>query len=378
MHHVYNCTGHELKLPEIVRSETESVFDRDGKRYLDLESGVWCTSIGHNNPRVRDAAFQQWDALMHGGFAYSNPVVESAAAKLLDVVKWGEGRCVFLCSGSEAIEISRQMARHLTGFTKSLTFRDSYLGAYTSVTDRRDGWHVIDWLDPNANEDELVASIPADVSDFVFEPGSSSGYVRFPPPSLVERVALRVRENGGKIIANEVTTGTGRTGKWFGYQHYQLTPDLIAVGKGIGNGYPVSVAMMSPETASELEGSSFHYSQSHQNDPLGASIVCAVVDVIEDGKLITRAAEDGEAFLKRLGAIVDNHTVTAVRGRGLMIAIDLRDSPTTEAVYEHLLHRGYIVGNRGSFLRVDPPLTTPLPELFRFVDVLDDVIARVK
>ena len=81
-----------------------------------------------------------------------------------------------------------------------------------------------------------------------------------------------VRENDGKIIANEVTTGIGRTGKWFGYQHYDIEPDLIAIGKGIGNGYPVSIALINERTLRELDRKPFHYSQSHQNDPLRASI----------------------------------------------------------------------------------------------------------
>lgn len=377
MQHVLNCTGHEIKLPDIVRSDGAYVFDSGGKRYVDLESGVWCISIGHNNSSVRDAAFRQWDALLHAGFAYSNPIVESAASRLLDVVGMRDGQCVFLCSGSEAIEISRQISRHVTRFETSLTFADSYLGAYSSVSDRRVGWHIIDWLNTPLDEDRLIESIPNGVSDFVLEPGSSSGHVRFPPRSLVERIVKTVRSNGGKIIANEVTTGVGRTGEWFGYQHYGITPDLIAIGKGVGNGYPVSVAVINSDTADELRDTGFHYSQSHQNDPVGACVVREVVNVIENGALVADAARKGADLLMRLRWAIDDRTVLNVRGRGLMIAIDLCDSETTDRVYGNLIQRGFIVGNRGTFLRVDPPLTVPEDELKNFSRAFNEVVRDV-
>ncbi len=385
MRHVYNSTGHELRLPDIVGSDGAYIVDGRGTRYLDLESGVWCTSVGHNNSDVREAAFRQWGELVHAGFAYSSPIVNSAAKRLLDLVDMRGGKCVFLCSGSEAIEISRQIARHLTGFETSLTLRDSYLGAYSSVSDRRVGWCTLDWIGAapegseitSAEEDLLVESIPDTVSDFILEPGSSSGYVRFPPESLVTRIVDTVRANGGKIIANEVTTGTGRTGRWFGYQHYGIEPDMIAVGKGIGNGYPVSVAVIAPGTAAELRDTAFHYSQSHQNDPLGASIVRKVINVIEKRQLVADAARKGSELLRRLRESVDHSTVLDVRGRGLMIAIDLRDSATANRIYTELIGRGFIVGNRGGFLRVDPPLTITDDELLSFVDAFTEIVSEI-
>jgi len=228
---------------------------------MDLESGVWCTSIGHNNGRINKAIASQIGSLMHAGFCYSNQILEEASKSILDITNFTDGKCVFLCSGSEAIEISRQISRHLTGKKMSMTLHDSYLGSYASVTDRSKAWYIFNWEQckqcrKNDNCDPLCESlqaIPQDISEFVFEPGSSSGFVRFPPDGLIQNIVKIVRNNGGKIIANEVTTGVGRTGKWFGYQHYDIEPDLIAIGKGIGNGYPVSVVSINQITVSELE-----------------------------------------------------------------------------------------------------------------------------
>jgi acetylornithine aminotransferase len=240
---VLRCIGHDLKIPDIVDSDGVYVIDNNGKKYMDLESGVWCLSIGHKNKRVNQAILNQCDSVIHSGFSYSSAVLESAAKKLLSAVGMGDGQCVFLCSGSEAIEISRQISKHLTGNEISMTLHDSYLGSYSSVRDRTAGWYLFDWTacsecstEKECSRDcELIQNIPKNISEFIFEPGSSSGFVRFPPVSLISTIAEKVRENGGKIVVNEVTTGTGRTGKWFAFHHYDLVPDMAAVGKGAGD-----------------------------------------------------------------------------------------------------------------------------------------------
>lgn len=261
MEHVYHCIGHELKIPNIIDSEGIYLFDEEGKRYMDLEAGVWCISLGHKNSQVNERITQQCNTLIQAGFCYSSKIVDLAAEAVLAITNFNGGKCVFLCSGSEAIEISRQIAKHLTEKPRSMTLYDSYLGAYSSVSSQGKEWYRFNWercqscernenCDPNCVE---LAEIPKDIADFVFEPGSASGYVRLPPQSMIQNIAKIVRQNGGKIIVNEVTTGVGRTGEWFGYQHYDLEPDMIAIGKGIGNGYPVSVAAINKSTIEELD-----------------------------------------------------------------------------------------------------------------------------
>lgn len=384
MKHVYNCTGHELRIPHIVDSQGVYLFDDKGKRYMDLESGVWCVSVGHNNEKINKAVLGQMGSLMHAGFCYSSRILEEASKSILDITNLCNGKCVFLCSGSEAVEVSRQIARHLSGKRLSMTLHDSYLGAYASMADRSSGWHLFNWercqtCSKNGRCDpfcEAFHDIPQEISDFVFEPGSSSGWVRFPPKGLIQNLVAIIRKNNGKIIANEVTTGVGRTGKWFGYQHYGIEPDLIAIGKGIGNGYPVSVAAISKATVSELEAKPFRYSQSHQNDPLGAAVAKEVIREIETNNLITQAAQKGPLFLSRLESLIDNERVLAVRGRGMMFAMDLADNETADQIYSDLLHRGFILGNRGASFRIDPPLTLTETEFDGFIDACKAVLAE--
>ncbi len=373
---VYNSTNHTIEIPNIVRCDGIYLFDDKGKRYMDLESGVWCASLGHGNSRINDCIKKQIDAFMHAGFCYSGGIVEEAADSVLSVTGFDNGNCVFLCSGSEAIELARQISKHITGRKRSMTLHDSYLGSYSSVTDRNRNWYIFNWEECSRCPDKdscdtgckKLMDIPGDISEFIFEPGSSSGFVRFPPKPLIQNIISRVRSQGGKIIANEVTTGTGRTGKWFGYDHYQIEPDMVAIGKGIGNGYPVSVTAINERTVRELEKSTFRYMQSHQNDPLGAAIVNEVIKIINDEALIPKAGIKGVRFFEMLRSLKDNINVTDVRGRGLMFAVDICDEATGDRLFKKLIDRGYIVGNRKSLFRIDPPLTVNEDEIIEFIN----------
>ena len=382
MSNIYNCTGHITLISNIVDSDGIYLFDDKGKRYMDLESGVWCTSLGHKNSRVNDLIKKQVDSIMHTGFCYSNHILQESAEAVLSITNFNEGKCVFLCSGSEAIELARQISKHITQKKMSMTLHDSYLGSYSSVTDRSENWYIFNWekcmrcpdRENCAINCEELRKIPDDISEFIFEPGSSSGFVRFPSKSLVQNIVKIVRRHGGKIIANEVTTGIGRTGKWFGHHHYQIEPDMIAIGKGIGNGYPVSITAINRPTIDQLENSTFKYMQSHQNDPLGAAIVGEVIKTIKDDDLIVKAEVNGATFLEKLQTLKDDVNIVDVRGRGLMFAIDIRDEKKGDRIYRKLLDNGYIVCNRKTLFRIDPPLSINEDEFYSFVNKFEDIL----
>ena len=382
---VYNCTNHSIEIPNVVSCDGIYLFDDKGKRYMDLESGVWCTSLGHRNARINDIVKKQIGSVMHAGFCYSNNILEEAGEAVLSVSGFNRGNCVFLCSGSEAIELARQISKHITGRKQSMTLHDSYLGSYSAVTDRNRDWYIFNWegcmtcpdKDDCDTDCEKLLDIPRYISEFIFEPGSSSGFVRFPPKPMIHNIINAVRSQGGMILANEVTTGIGRTGKWFGYDHYEIEPDMIAMGKGIGNGYPVSVTAINERTVRALEKGSFKYMQSHQNDPLGAAIVNEVIKIIKDEALIPKAGIKGMKFFEMLRSLKDNINVIDVRGRGLMFAIDICDENTGDRLFKELIGKGYIVGNRKSLFRIDPPLTIKEDEFGEFVYDFREILNHI-
>ena len=380
MKNILACTGHKLLIPDIVDSDGIYLFDAKGKQYMDLESGVWCTSLGYKNQRINTAIRDQIDCIMHSGFCFTNDVVDRSAKSILSVTDLKDGQCVFLSSGSESMEILIQAAKHLTTRSKSLTLYGSEFGAYGSLTKRDHGWFNFEWENCTQCTDDSICDfhldslgkIPKDITEFIFEPGSNAGRVRFPSKALIHEIIKIVKRNGGLVIVNEVTTGIGRTGKWFGYQHYDIQPDMIAIGKGIGNGYPVSVAVVSRTLADKL--GSFKYSQSHQNDPLGAAVALEVVRTINDNDLIRGAKEKGDVFFAQLKSL-ENSTIK-IRGRGLMFAIDFNDEEYANRIYNELLKNGFIVCNRGTFLRIDPPLIIKENEFLKFMAVLSAAVGK--
>lgn len=374
-------TGHEPIIPNIVSARNCELSDSDGRRYIDLESGVWCTNIGHSHPRVAETIKLQSEKIMHSGFNYYNPLIDETARKITAITGLTGGKCEFLCSGSEAVEFCVRLARFIIPEKKILVFSDSYYGAYGQATDPENTAVVrYNRLACSCNstgtgctgECPEFSSIPfSQIGVFLFEPGSSMGLVRFPSASLIERIAAKIKANHGLIIANEVTTGIGRTGEWFGFQHYRLKPDLIAIGKGIGNGYPVSVAVVSGEIARHHAINQFRYAQSHQNDPLGAAVAGTVIDVIQEEDLLQRARLLSELFNAGLSGLnSSNSLIHEIRIRGLMIAVELTGK--VEILHHKLIDEGFIVAKRpnAEVLRIDPALTIPTNEFESFIKTL--------
>jgi acetylornithine/N-succinyldiaminopimelate aminotransferase len=384
MNHILK--SHEILKTDFVRAEGSYLFDSKGKKYTDFESGIWCTALGHSHPRINKVVQSQIEQVMHLGTRFPSMLAEEAANEVLDIAGIPQGKCLFLSSGSEAVEFGVQAARRTSDKPLLLTFSNSYLSAY-GLAGRKssDHWRLLDWSlcahcerEGCWQECEQVKGLPFDqIAGFVLEPGSSSGQVRFPPKGLVKLLADRVKRGGGLVIVNEVTTGMGRTGEWFGYQHYDLEPDMIAIGKGLGNGYPVSAVAMKPGVAEKLEDGVFRYAQSHQNDPLGCAVAQEVIRVMREERLVDRSRQVGGSFLEKLNGLVERTPgLKEARGRGLMIALEIGSSLALEDVskiFQSLLDEGYIVGSNpaAKLLRFLPPLTIAEQEIDALVSAID-------
>ncbi len=388
MKHIIWSIGHTLELKDIVRADNCYLYDSKGNRYVDLESGVWCTSVGHSNPRVNNVILSQINKISHTGFCYGNPIIENTAQKILKITNLDEGKCEFICSGSEAVEYGMRVAKTITDKSKTLAFSDSYFGAYGEASKRdNENWHIFNWLDCSCNNEGGCSgecsefnNIPFEhIGIFLFEPGSSSGLVRFPSKKLITKIIERVKSHNGIIIINEITTGIGRTGKWFGFQHYNIEADIVAIGKGLGNGYPVSATAISKSISELLENKQYLYSQSHQNDPLGAIIANEVIDTITDENLLERSEILGNMIVNRLNDLKNaSSIIKAIRGRGLMIAIEFTEQ--AEFVRKELLSRRFILVKRSGVevLRMDPALTIKEQDIESFLEIFKKIIQEAE
>lgn len=375
MKNVFNSTGHQLKYGDIVRAQNCTLYDSKGNSYLDLESGVWSTSLGHCHPEITELIQQQSQNIVHTGYCYLNPVVSETAQKLIEITGLSGGKCVFLNSGSEAVEYAVMLTEHIRPDTIFSTFDISYLSAFgSSGRKEKARWELLNHRSPKPGEN---------VNTFIFEPGSASGAVNFLPDETVQSVVDEIKSRNGIIIANEITTGIGRTGKWFGYNHYNIKPDIVAIGKGLGSGYPVSAVVISERILNMTGCNDFHYSQSHQNDPLGAAVAGKVIGIIQRDELVFRAEQLGAEIRDRLEKIKNNYgIIKEIRGRGLLLAIEFennKDLSYATAINEKLHHNGIILVKRPGLevFRLDPALTITEADINYFLDTFENLVADV-
>ncbi len=376
MDHLLKC--HEIFKTDFVRGENCHLYDSEGNKYIDFESGIWCTALGHNHPRVNQVMETQLKKIVHLGTRYPNVLAEEAALAVLAAVGIGDGKCTFLSSGSEAVEFGVQVIRRITGKPLLLTFHNSYLGGYGSAAKKNiDEWYLFDW-----HTCDCLDEIPFEkIGGFVFEPGGSGiGFVTFPPQGLVREIVQRLKQAGGLVAANEITTGMGRTGKWFGFQHYNIQPDIVSLGKGLGNGYPVSAVALRQDVVQKLEDDGFRYVQSHQNDPLGCSIAKEVIAIFREENWVERGNAKGEYFLEGLKQLEKKYAVVKeARGRGMELALEFHPRFSATSAYQILLEKGFLAGYypAGNILRFDPALTIEKEDITHLLECLDVMLESV-
>jgi acetylornithine aminotransferase len=358
----------------LVKSKGCYQYDTDGKQYIDFESGDWAANLGHSHDRVNEAIKHQVDVLIHDGLRFRNKQCEDLSARLLEKLNFKNGKSVFLNSGSEAVNLGINIAKNLTGREKVLKMDCSFLSSYGAgqiTTKNADLLNI-----PIDNKDFISPLNFKEIAVFVFEPGNSWGLIKYPSNDFIKMIAKEVSQNGGMLMANEVTTGFGRTGKWFGYQHYDYEPDIVSTGKALGNGYPISCVSINKKTAALFDKSPFRYAQSHQNDPLGCAVGLEVINVFDDEKIIENCAIKGKYFYNQLIKLqnLHNSAIKEVRARGLMLALEFYPSINCENIYMQLIDNGFLVGNKDNVLRFMPPLTIEYHHIDNLINTMNGII----
>jgi len=331
------------------------LYDHKGNKYIDLESGVWCVNLGHNHKKINRIIQRQLEKTVHLGYQVKSLHAENLSEALLEKLRLYNGNSVFLNSGSEAVDLSITIARHLTGRKRICTIEGSYLSAYGHGVSSSPNKELISIQN---NDYEKLSSIDfSKIAAFIFEPGCAWGMISFPSVEFITAIAKKARSSAALLVVDEISTGMGRTGKWFGYEHYLLSPDIVACGKGIGNGYPLSAVSISEDLADAFGKNPFRYAQSHQNDPLGCAIALGVIKEIDRTDLVRRTEEEGILFKSLLKNISLKHDeIKEIRGRGLMLAMAFHKEENAKKVHQFLLDHQIISGQKLNILRFMPPL----------------------
>jgi acetylornithine aminotransferase len=384
--------GNYARAPVVMaRGEGPHVYDVDGKRYIDLFAGFGGAILGHVHPDLVRAATDQAQRLWHvGNTFYSEPQIELAERLNRHAFP---GQAFFCHSGAEANEAAVKLAR-LRGQAKSpgrwkiISLNKSFHGRTLAMIAATGNPAVKAGFGPEVpgfiqvepgDYDALERAVDDQTAGIIMEPIQGEGGVNFYPEGFAKRVRELCDARELTLIFDEVWTGCGRTGRWFGHQHFTgddgkpVLPDIMTLGKAVGGGLPVGVMYARPEIAQLLV-------PGKHGSTLGGNAICAAVsrtifDVIERDGLVTNAAILGEqatARLKNEKRIAAK--VAGVRGRGLFIGIELKQPP--EKLVERALERGIIINlTAKTVVRLAPPINIERETWDEGLDVLVSVLA---
>jgi len=403
---------------EVVSASECTVWDSDGKEYLDCFSGIAVTNAGHRHPRIIEAAKNQMDKLVHCcTYVYYNPRAAELAEKLAESIPGRLQKSFLTNSGAEAVEGAMRLAKQFTKRKELVCLTHSFHGRTVgtlSVTGNRArkkgtgpylagvafapapycyrcplklnypscGVACAQYLD-----EVLRYQTAGDVAAFLAEPVLGEGGIIVPPPEYFEIAVEIVRSEGALFIADEVQSGFGRTGKLFASEHYGVEPDIMCMAKGIAAGFPLGAFIAGEDIAAAFTPGD-HLSTFGGN-PVSCAAAIANIKVMQEEQLPENAVDRGEQIMSRLDAFKEDcRLVGEVRGKGLMIGVELVKDKTTKEpapqegkqVRAFCREHGVLVGLGGSFgnvIRLQPPLTLTAQQADKAIDVLEKALIEV-
>ena len=363
---VYNC--YDINL---VNGKGANLSDDKGNEYLDFYGGHGVISIGHSHPHYMFRMENQLHCLGFYSNAVKNHLQEKLACKLGKISGY-EDYNLFLCnSGAEANENALKIASFHNGKSKIIAVKGAFHGRSSgalSVTDNpklsaefntKHNVVFVEMNDANALEKEINKG---DVSAIIIEGIQGVNGVVEPSEDFLKTAESFCNENDSLLILDEIQSGYGRTGKFFAHQHAGIQPDIITTAKGMGNGFPIAGVLISPKIKAwkGMLGTTFG------GNHLACAAGTAVLETLEEEKLLENAEEMGVYILSNLK---NNNAIKAIRGKGLMIGIDLENM--SEIRMKLLMEHGIFTGSSGSeTLRLLPPLSITKKEADQFISAL--------
>jgi 4-aminobutyrate aminotransferase len=399
---------------DIIATKAEGIWvsDADGNRWADFACGTAVTNLGHNHPEVIARAQEQLGRFSHSGMIFRYEGIVAVGERLREITPDGIEKFSFANSGAEAVEGAVKLARYTTRRQGVVVFRGAFHGrtmgsvSYTTSNAKyRDGYHPIlgsvfvapfphpyRWgMDEASAVEHSLRELrlmfkhevrPHNIAAFLVEPVQGEGGYYPAPAAFLEGLRDLADEHGIKLIFDEVQTGFGRTAEWFGADHYGINPDIIAMGKGIANGLPLS-AFGAPAEMMDAWPVGAH-GTTYGGNPVACAAATAVID--EMGALLPGARALSDRAFERFHKAQGNHeAIGDVRGVGLMIGIELvKDRETREpdaAAMQHVTTHGLAnelivipCGPDGNIIRFIPPLVATERDIDRAIDVIEDAL----
>ncbi|GAA1215901.1 aspartate aminotransferase family protein [Prauserella alba] len=392
------------------------LYDTDGRRHLDFTAGIGVTSTGHCHPRVVAAAQEQVGKLVHGQYTtvMHKPLLE-LSERLGDVLPTGLDSLFFANSGSEAVEAALRLARQATGRPNVVVFQGGFHGRTVAtatmttsgtrfsagISPLMGGVHMAPfpfayhygWDEKTATDFALreldylfaTATAPGETAAFFIEPMLGEGGYVPANPEFMAGLRERADEHGILLVVDEIQTGFGRTGKFWGHDHFGVQPDVITIAKGLASGFPLSGIAAS----AELMAKAFPGSQggTYGGNAVSCAAAVATLDVIRDENLVANAAERGEQLLAGARAVADKTpAIGDVRGLGLLVGSEFTtadgkpDNTTAQAAQKLAAERGLLMLTCGAYMnvvRMIPPLVVTSEQVDEALEIWAGVVAEV-
>ena len=367
----------------IVKGQGCYMYDSEGNKILDMFPGWAVSGIGHCHPKVVEALVKQAGELLHiDNTFYSEP--QGELAKLLSERAFG-GKCFFCNSGAEANEAALKLARLHTSSEKYkfITAEGSFHGrTFATVTATAQPKYHEGFLPllpgfvyvPFNDIEALESAFSDEVAAVMVEPIQGEGGINIAKEEYLAAIRRLCDEKGAVMILDEVQTGIGRTGKWFGYQHFGVEPDVITMAKTLGGGVAIGAMMARSEVAASLVPGK--HASTFGGNSLACAAAIAVIEAIEEEGLLENASRLGEYAKEKLGQLKEKHSVIDhVRGVGLMIGVQLKGPGAS--VVERCLEKGLRINcTHDTVLRIMPPMIVTREQIDEAVGILDGVLGE--
>ena len=368
-----------------VRGEGAYLIGEQGERYLDFASGIAVNCLGHGHPRLVEAIATQAATLIHVSNLYGSPQGEHFAQRLVDATF--ADTVFFTNSGAEAVECAIKTARryhHVTGNPQRhtlITFHNAFHGrtmgtiSATNQPKMRDGFEPLlpgFAYAPFDDLDAALALIDDNTAGFLVEPVQGEGGIRPASDAFLKGLRAACDAHGLLLVLDEVQAGYGRTGKLFAHEHYGITPDVMAVAKGIGGGFPLGACLATEKAAQGMVVGT--HGSTYGGNPLAMAAGEAVLDVILDPGFLDHVTAMGDRLRQALEQMLPNHDhlFDSVRGKGLMLGIKLKSDSRAFVAHARDHHGLLTVAAGDNVVRILPPLTIDESHIAECVEKLSE------
>jgi acetylornithine/N-succinyldiaminopimelate aminotransferase len=372
------------RLPKVItKGQNNTLEDLDGNEILDMFPGWAVSGIGHCHPKVVEAIRKQAGELLHIDNTFYT-IEQGQLAKLLSERAFG-GQCFFCNSGAEANEAALKLARRHTPREKYkfITAEKSFHGrTLATVTATGQPQYHEGFLPlpagfvyvPFNDIDALHEAFDEEVCGVMVEPIQGEGGIHEATPEYMQTIRDLCDEHGALMILDEVQTGMGRTGRWFGYQHYDVTPDIITLAKALGGGVAIGAMMARPEIAKSFVPGT--HASTFGGNSLACAAAIAVIEAIEEDKLLDNANAVGEYTRSKLEQLREKFPIIDhIRGKGLMLGLQL--NMPGAAIVSRCLEKGLRINcTQETVLRLMPSMTVTQDEIDAAVAILDEVLGE--